>query len=141
MLLGSAGTGVGIGTDVVVSVDSNIFYFVVYAAIIILYFAALWQMFVKAGRPGWAAIIPIYNIYVLIKVAGRPGWWLIPLIIPIIGFIVWIIVAADPAKSFERGTGFAFGIIFLPFIFIPILGFGSSQYAGPYAARGAFESY
>jgi hypothetical protein len=107
---------------------------VVYIAIIVFEIAALWQVFVKAGRPGWAAIIPFYNYYVMLKVVGRPGWWLILYIIPIVNFIVWIIVAIDLAKSFDKSTGFAVGLIFLAFIFIPILGFGSATYREPYAA-------
>lgn len=116
--------------------------FIIYAAIVVFEIAALWQVFVKGGRPGWAAIIPIYNIYVLLKIVGRPGWWLILYIIPIVGFIVWIIVSIDLAKSFGRSSGFAVGLIFLPFIFIPILGFGSATYVEP-AAGGprAVEVY
>jgi len=127
-LSGGAGIGVGIGIGIGA---------VVVLAYLVFYIAALWRVFVKAGHPGWAAIIPFYNIYVLLKVVGRPGWWLILWIlwfIPIIPLIVWIIVALDLAKSFDRGIGFAFGLILLSFVFIPILGFGDSRYAGPYAA-------
>lgn len=129
VLLASSAAGVGILV-------------IVYIAIIVLEIAALWQVFVKAGHPGWAAIIPIYNYYVILKVVGRPGWWLILYLIPIVNLIVWIIVAVDMAKSFARSTGFAVGLIFLPFIFIPILGFGAATYAGP-AAGGprAVEVY
>jgi hypothetical protein len=129
VLLASSGAGVGIMV-------------IVYIAIIVFEIAALWQVFVKAGRPGWAAIIPIYNYYVILKVVGRPGWWLILYFIPFVNLIVWIIVAIDMAKSFAKSTGFAVGLIFLPFIFIPILGFGAAAYAGP-AAGGprAVEVY
>lgn len=106
---------------------------IVYIAVIVLEIAALWQVFVKGGRPGWAAIIPFYNYYVLLKIVGRPGWWLILYFIPIVNLIVWIIVAIDLAKSFAKSSGFAVGIIFLAFIFIPILGFGSAHYVGPVA--------
>jgi len=120
-VLASSGAGVGILV-------------VVYIAVIVFEIAALWQVFVKGGRPGWATIIPFYNIYTLLKVVGRPGWWLILYIIPIIGFIVWIIVSIDLAKSFGKSSGFAVGLIFLPFIFIPIIGFGSARYVEAYAA-------
>ncbi len=106
---------------------------VVYIAVIVFEIAALWQVFVKGGKPGWAAIIPFYNYYVLLKLVGRPGWWLILYIIPIVNIVVWIIVAIDLAKSFAKGTGFAVGLILLAFIFIPILGFGPAQYTGPAA--------
>lgn len=103
-------------------------------AIIVLEVAALWQVFRKADRPGWAAIIPFYNIYVLLKVVGRPGWWLILYFIPIVWFIVWIIVAYDLAKSFGKGVGFTVGLVLLPFVFIPILGFGPARYVEAHAA-------
>jgi len=107
---------------------------IIYIAVIVFEIAALWQVFVKAGHPGWAAIIPFYNYYVLLKIVGRPGWWLILYFIPIVNIIIWIIVAIDLAKSFAKTTGFAVGLIFLAFIFIPILGFGPSNYVGPAAA-------
>jgi hypothetical protein len=106
---------------------------IVYIVVIVFEIAALWQVFVKGGRPGWAAIIPFYNYYVLLKIVGRPGWWLILYIIPIVNIIVWIIVAIDLAKSFAKSSGFAVGLILLAFIFIPILGFGPASYVGPAA--------
>ncbi len=99
-------------------------------AIAILVIAAMWRIFSKAGQPGWAAIIPIYNAYVLLKVAGRPGWWLLLCLIPFVNLVVLIVVMVDLAKAFGKGTGFALGLIFLSVIFLPILGFGSAQYVG-----------
>jgi hypothetical protein len=90
--------------------------------------AALWKVFVKAGRPGWAAIIPVYNSYVLIKIAHRPGWWLLLFIIPLVNLVFLIILAIDVAKAFGKGAGFGCGLAFLGFIFYPILGFGSATY-------------
>jgi hypothetical protein len=107
---------------------------IIYIVVIVFEIAALWQVFVKGGRPGWAAIIPFYNYYVLLKLVGRPGWWLILYFIPIVNIIVWIIVAIDLSKSFAKGSGFAVGLILLAFIFIPVLGFGESRYIGPAAA-------
>ncbi|RMH25049.1 MAG: signal peptidase I [Planctomycetota bacterium] len=104
---------------------------VIYLAIIAVVIAGMWKMFEKAGQPGWAAIIPFYNTYILCKIVGRPGWWLILLLIPYINFVFWIIIMLDLAKSFARGVGFALGLIFLSPIFFCILGFGSSQYQGP----------
>jgi hypothetical protein len=114
---------------------------IIYIAIIVLEIAALWKLFVKAGQPGWAAIIPIYNLYVLLKVIGRPPWWLalflVGVIVPFVGWIllvvIGIIVAIDLAKSFAKSSGFAVGLFFLNFIFVPILGFGESRYVGPAA--------
>ena len=102
-------------------------------AIGILMIVSVWKVFSKAGQPGWASIIPIYNVYVLCKIAGRPGWWLLLMLIPLVNFIIIIILCIDIAKSFGKGVGFGIGLIFLPFIFYPILGFGSAQYRGPAA--------
>jgi len=107
---------------------------VVLFALAIFLIAALWKVFVKAGEPGWAAIVPLYNTYVLVKIAGRPWWWLLLLFIPVVSLIIGIILSVDLAKSFGKGVGFAIGLILVPFIFVPILGFGSAQYQGPAAA-------
>ena len=98
---------------------------------------ALWKVFTKAGQPGWAVLIPIYNLYVLCKIAGRPGWWLLLMMIPLVNLIIMIVVYVDIAKNFGNGAGFAIGMLLLPFIFIPILGFGSSQYQESSAAAAA----
>ena len=112
-----------------------------YIAVIVFEIAALWKVFVKAGQPGWAAIIPIYNLYILLKVIGRPGWWILLFLLGIIPFVGWIavlvlgiIIAIDLAKSFAKSSGFAVGLFLLNFIFIPILGFGEAQYVGPAAS-------
>ncbi len=101
---------------------------------------ALWRVFTKAGRPGWAALIPIYNVVVLLEIAGRPWWWLVLLFIPIVNLVVSVVYAIDLAKSFGRGVGFGLGLAFLSGIFFPILGFGSARYHGP-AARQAEPYY
>ncbi len=104
---------------------------VVYLALAILVIAGFWKTFSKAGEPGWAAIIPIFNTYILLKIAGRPWWWLILYFIPIVSLVVWIVVAIDIAKSYGKGTGFGIGLALLPFIFFPVLGFSDAQYQGP----------
>jgi len=101
---------------------------------------AMWKVFAKAGHPGWAAIIPIYNMYVWCKIVGRPGWWVILMLIPLVNIVVAIIVCIDMAKSFGNGAGFGIGLALLGIIFLPILGFGSAQYQGPAAAQGAAVS-
>ena len=104
--------------------------FLIWASVAILMIASMWRVFTKAGQPGWAVLIPIYNLYVLLQVAGKPGWWLLLLLIPFVNFIIGIIVAVGVAQNFGKGTGFALGLIFLPVIFYPILAFGSAQYTG-----------
>jgi hypothetical protein len=90
--------------------------------------AGMWKIFEKAGQPGWAAIIPIYNTIILLEIVRKPWWWLILMIIPYIG-IIWGIWAMNLlSKSFGKDEGYTIGILFLPFIFIPMLGFGDAQY-------------
>ena len=101
---------------------------IIYLAVIVFLIAANWKIFTKAGEAGWKSIIPIWNLIVLLRIVGRPLWWLILFIIPIVGLVVAIILIFNLAKSFGRGVGFGFGMLFLPFIFYPILGFGSSTY-------------
>jgi hypothetical protein len=96
----------------------------------IIMIAALWKVFTKAGKPGWAAIVPIYNIIVMLQIAGKPGWWIILFLIPVANLVVSILVAIGIANAFGKSGGFAAGLILLGFIFYPILGFGSSQYQG-----------
>lgn len=99
-------------------------------AVTVIVIAGLWKVFTKAGKPGWAAIIPIYNTIVLIEIAGKPIWWILLMFIPIVNFVIFIIVLAGVSRNFGRGVGTTLGLVFLPMIFYPILGFGDAQYAG-----------
>lgn len=107
-------------------------FWICYTVYAILIIAAWWKIFSKAGQPGWAAIIPIYNWIVWCKIVGRPAWWVLLLLICFP--IFFIILSIDLAKSFGKGVGFAIGLILLSVIFFPILGFGSATYQGPSAA-------
>jgi hypothetical protein len=104
--------------------------FAVYGVLIIAMIAGLWKTFTKAGQPGWASIIPFYNIVVLADICGKPWWWLFLCLIPIVNIVVLIILYLKLAEVFGKGGGFAVGLILLPFIFLPILGFGSARYLG-----------
>lgn len=103
-------------------------------AIALFYLIAYWRVFSKAGRPGILAIIPIVNSFVLLSIVGRPLWWFILFLIPFVNIVMAIIVVNDLSKSFGHGVGFTLGLIFLSFIFIPVLAYGGSRYVGP-AAR------
>ena len=109
---------------------ATLFFIIIYLTIIILLITSQWKVYTKANQPGWACLIPIYNTIVLLKIVGKPWWWLLLFLIPIVNviFIVW--VANLLSKSFGKGVGFTIGLLLLPFIFYPILGFGSSQYKG-----------
>ncbi len=103
---------------------------VVYGFIAIFVIAGVWKSFSKAGEPGWASIVPIYNMIIMAKLGGRTVLWGILPMLPIVGIVFGIIVTIDFAKAFGKGAGFAVGMVFLPFIFWPILGFGGAQYQG-----------
>ena len=108
----------------------------IWLAIAVIGIIAGWKIFTKAGQPGWAVLIPIYNAIVLMRVIGRPWWWIFGFIVPILNIVVGIVVSLDLAKSFGRGTGFGIGLWLLPFIFGLILGFGSDTYRGPRGEDG-----
>ena len=106
-------------------------FWIVCLVVIVFEIASHWRLYEKAGKPGWASIIPIYNALVLLQIVGRPWWWFLLWLIPVVNIVVGIIVVVDLAKSFGKGTGFALGIIFLGFIFIPVLAWGDARYQGP----------
>ena len=112
------------------------FAIIIYVAVIVLMIASMWKIFTKAGKPGWAALIPIYNVIVLLEVARQPLWMIILLIIPVANIIVYIIVAIELSRNFGKSGGFAAGLILLSIIFYPILAFGSAEYqeAAPVSA-------
>ena len=101
---------------------------VLWLAIVILMIAAMWKVFEKAGKPGWAAIVPIYNLFVLCEIAGKPAWWGILLLIPFVNIVVAIIVTLAVAKNFGKGAGFGIGLLLLPMIFYPMLAWGDARY-------------
>jgi hypothetical protein len=102
-------------------------------AVFILLIVSLWKVFEKAGKPGWAAIIPIYNVIVLLEIVGRPVWWILLLLIPCVNIIVLVLVQIDIAKSFGKDVAFGIGLALLGFIFLPILAFSDARYIGPAA--------
>lgn len=107
---------------------TGILFIVVQLAIAVFMIVSMWKVFTKAGRPGWAILIPFYNIYIMLKIADKPGWWIILLFIPIVNIIIGIITLVGFAAKFDKGAGFIAGLIFLPFIFYPILAFGKARY-------------
>jgi len=99
-------------------------------AIIVAIIAGVWKVFTKAGKPGWAAIIPIYNLIVILEIAGKPIWWIVLFLIPVVNLIMAILVGIAMAEKFGKRAGFGVGLALLGFIFYPILGFGDAKYQG-----------
>ncbi len=123
-------------------------FLVLYVAIVfalsILTLAGLWKMYAKAGRPGWSAIVPVYNWWVWIDIIERPKWWFWAMIaaallswIPLLGVaisigaaVLYLLACLDMAKRFRQGTATGIGLWILPFVFAPMLGFGSARFQG-----------
>jgi hypothetical protein len=101
---------------------------ILYLTLIILMIASIWTVYTKAGKPGWAAIVPIYNIIVLLEIVKKPLWWIVLLILPIVNIVVFIIVYIELAKAFGKSAGFGVGLVLLGFVFLPILAFGDARY-------------
>lgn len=102
-----------------------------YIALIGLIIVSMWKIFTKAGKPGWAALVPIYNIIVLQEIVGKPAWWIVLYLIPLVNLVIAIWTTNLLAKSFGNSEGFTIGLLFLPFIFYPVMAFGNASYQGP----------
>ncbi|WP_316822160.1 DUF5684 domain-containing protein [Pedobacter gandavensis] len=103
--------------------------------LVLMNIIGMWKIFVKAGKPGWASLIPIYNSIVLIEIVGKPTIWILWLLIPCTAPIFGIWLMNLLSKSFGKDEGFTVGLVLLSFIFVPILGFGGAKYLGPSAAE------
>lgn len=114
--------------------------FIFIIGIIVFYAICMWKIFVKAGRPGWAALIPFYNLYVEIEIVGLPWWLFLLTFVPIADTVVAILILINLANVFGKSAGFAVGLIFLSFVFIPILAFDDSKYIGPNPAVNAVST-
>jgi hypothetical protein len=119
-------------------------YLVAVLIVAVVAIVSMWKVFTKAGKPGWAAIVPIYNYLVLLEIVGRPWWWILLMLVGVIPFVGWIvslvvavIVLNDLSKSFGQGTGMTVLLVLLPFIGYPILAFGDAKYHGPAALNSA----
>ncbi len=96
--------------------------------LLVVVIIGMWKVFEKAGKPGWAAIVPIYNIIVLLEIAGKPIWWIILFLIPCVNLIMAILTYMAVAKNFGKSEAYGLGLAFLPFIFFPMLGFSDAKY-------------
>lgn len=100
-------------------------------AVSALWVVSLWRVYTKAGQPGWAMLVPVYNTVVLLRIAGRPWWWLLLLAIPFVNLAVWIVVLLDLGRAFGKDSAFGLILLLLPFVGFPILGLGDARYVGP----------
>lgn len=116
-------------------------YLFFWLAVAVVAIIAMWKIFTKAGEAGWKSIIPIYNLYILLKIVGRPGWWILLFLIPFVNIIVSLVVSIDLAKSFGKSDLFGVvGLWLFSIIGYLMLGFGSATYVGPAASGGAAPS-
>ena len=92
---------------------------------------ALWRIYRKAGHPGWASLVPGYNLLVFMRIVGRPWWWCLLMLVPLVNIGVAILEAFELAEVFGQHDWFAYGLILLTPLFMLILGFGAARYLGP----------
>jgi len=109
----------------------------VYLAVITLYLAGWWKMYQKAGQPGWAAIIPIYNMIVLARIVGKPEWWgIVAALVPCVNIVFGIWLINLLMKSFGKEVPlWTILAVFFGIVVFPLLGFGDARYLGPTAAE------
>ena len=98
--------------------------------LIALMIVAMWILFKKAGKPGWAAVVPFYDQYTLYEITWGNGWRFLMLLIPIYNIVLAILTYIRLAKAFGKDEGYAVGLVFLPQVFVPMLAFGSAAYHG-----------
>lgn len=100
-------------------------------ALIVFFVFVEWKIYEKAGQPGWACLIPIYNVIIFLRIIGKPWWWIFLFMIPVVNIVFAIWAVNLLSKSFGKEEGFTVGLILLGFIFYPILGLGDAKYVGP----------
>ena len=97
----------------------------------------MWGIFEKAGEEGWKALIPIYNIWVLVEISGKGALWFVLMLLPVVNILASIIVHIELAEQFGKGTAYKVGLIFLAPVFYLLLAFGDAQYQGGQMGAGA----
>jgi hypothetical protein len=103
-------------------------YAILVLVIAVIMIVANWKIYTKAGKPGWASIVPFYNMYVMYEIAGMNGWMFLLTFIPIVNIVIQIMLYLNLAKKFGKSTGFAIGLILLNPIFLLLLAFGNAEY-------------
>jgi hypothetical protein len=122
----------------------------------------------KAGLPGWKGFVPVYNLYLITKVVGKPGWWTLLATSNYLFVILWGVIGGSTdddlykviyfslsilslvflirifnmlSFSYGKDSGFTVGLVMLPFVFFPILGYGNAKYEGPFGDPELYEAY
>lgn len=106
-----------------------------FIATMVLVAAGTWYMFEKAGKTGWACLIPIYNLIVMLDIAKKPTWWVAMFFIPIANIVFMIMMLDGISKNFGKDSGFTVGLVFLGQIFFAVLGYGPAVYLNAEAHR------
>jgi hypothetical protein len=109
----------------------GIVFLLVQLVVVGLQIAGAWLVFEKAGHAGWKAIVPIYNLYVMLQIGEQAWWWLLLVIVPVVNLYAVYRIHRGVAEAFGRGIGFGLGLTFLGVVFFPLLGFGDYQYRRP----------
>jgi hypothetical protein len=120
--------------DIPTTGDIPIFFWLLYFAVIALLIVSMWKLFVRAGKPGWASIIPIYNSVVMLEIAGKPLWWIFMLFIPFVNIVFGFLILYHFSKAYGKSDGFSIAVALLSIVFIPLLAFSDAKYQGPATA-------
>lgn len=121
-----------------IGIIGSLIFGVIYLGLIIFFGVTYWKIYEKAGKPGWASLIPIYSALVLMEIIDKPKIWVLYMCIPFVGLYWMVLSAIEFAKVFGKDTGFAIGMIVFPYIFLPMIAFGDAQYQG---AGGGEKTY
>lgn len=106
----------------------NPFLVILWLVVAIILIAANWKLFTKAGKPGWAVLIPIYNVIVYLQIVDKPVWWIVLFFIPIVNFVITIIVLLAFVQKFGKPGWHVVLALFLGVIYFPYLAFSSAEY-------------
>jgi hypothetical protein len=87
-----------------------------------------WLVFAKAGRPGWACLVPGYNGAEFLRVAKLPAWLWVLFLVPFVNIVLFVLACVRVARAFRKGPRFAAGLVFLPPVYMTILGMGAARY-------------
>lgn len=109
----------------------SVIFGIIALAVCVFLLVCEWKLFKKAGKPGWACIVPFYNLYVLFDIIYGKGVKFLLLLVPILNVIISVAVSIRTSQVYGKGTGLGVLNLFFPFVVLPILAFGDAEYKGP----------